>query len=907
MDVERRHHNGGGRERHHGGGGDRHHGGGERHHGGGGRFHGRGRKRNFRERGDDDGDHDRRPRFKPRYEEPAASRLRRLILAIAEQPRDGAANEAQYIAKLLNENFEDDLTRKTFFDLVLQAVSEQPLKIPYVAAVILHANETNAEIGKEALERARVRAQFALDSGDWRGFKLVLRFFACLQPMLADDGVFPLLDEVFNRAVDLQTASQEDAVGLDLVKIILLTLPYLLANSPTTWAEKAAELLEKTDIVASAPHPLEPLVESYLGDEDQKPFGFRSFIGLLQKQLAKESENGWELTCLSRPYTDYKKQASEEATAEIPKHALPEITVPSPVNPGRRPVFPETYFSMYADTEIETVPRTDDIAASLIRDATVDTINLLDFNRVTTARFLMEIDCFWAAGTFAKRGTAFDKLKNDEGRTMWKSEDMAVDAIFSQLFALPIPEHKLVYYHAVVTECCKIAPAAVAPSLGRAIRFLFRNIDSMDMELEYRFMDWFAHHLSNFDFRWKWAEWIEDISRPDLHPKKAFLAGILDKEIRLSFAKRVRGTLPKEYHVLVPEGKDKDTPDFKYSSDDVPFAPEARQILDLLKKKAPDSDIQPIIDNIHAQASEAALSDPLVASTDAYMTAVLVIGSKSLSHLISGIERCRERLVSVGPASEAARRQIISSVVDYWRFRPGTAVGVVDKLLNYTILLPESVVLWALGPERLGKGEPLADAWLYEMVSGTLGKVATRVRQIRDALVNARVAGGMPDEQITKLEELLTQERGAMRALFGEVDDSVGGVARGVSEGMLENEADDAITRILRAWGARWARVFRRRAAVEETWVADEAIKAAIEARKMLEGAERRRAEEVAAEEEREEEERVKREEEESRKREEEEERVKRVKMDEGKVEGGEEVKVDMLDVAPDADMVDGS
>jgi nuclear cap-binding protein subunit 1 len=91
--------------------------------------------------------------------------------------------------------------------------------------------------------------------------------------------------------------------------------------------------------------------------------------------------------------------------------------------------------------------------------------------------------------------------------TAWKPEDVAVDAVFSQLFQLPTPEHKLVYYHSVLTECCKIAPAAIAPSLGRAIRFLYNSLETMDLELSNRFLDWFAHHLSNFGFTWKWSEW----------------------------------------------------------------------------------------------------------------------------------------------------------------------------------------------------------------------------------------------------------------------------------------------------------------------------------------------------------------------------------------------------------------
>lgn len=60
---------------------------------------------------------------------------------------------------------------------------------------------------------------------------------------------------------------------------------------------------------------------------------------------------------------------------------------------------------------------------------------------------------------------------------------------------------------------------------------------------------------------------VEDVQLPMVHPKKAFMIGSLEKEIRLSFAARIRGTLPEPYRPLISEAKEKDTPDFKYSSD----------------------------------------------------------------------------------------------------------------------------------------------------------------------------------------------------------------------------------------------------------------------------------------------------------------------------------------------------
>jgi nuclear cap-binding protein subunit 1 len=356
-----------------------------------------------------------------------------------------------------------------------------------------------------------------------------------------------------------------------LVKIILFTIPYIMSSSATDVDQKAAGILENTDIIAGEPHVLQALVDPYPGNGKEEAVSPNGVLNLLQKQLQNEATLGWELACLPRPWKMLLDGDQADPLATAPKHVLPSINIPEVVNAGPRPLFPELYFSVYANQDIETVPSTSDVASCLIRDAIIDTINILDYNRNATARFLIDIDCYFTPDTFVKRATPFDRLRElreiEGDRSTWKPEDVAVDAVFSQLFQLPHPEHKLVYYHSVLTEACKIAPAAIAPSLGRAIRYLYRNIDSMDLELSYRFMDWFSHHLSNFGFTWKWTEWIDDVDLPSLDPKKAFIQGALDKEIRLSFAQRIKGTLPPPYQQLISAEKEKDTPDFKYNSD----------------------------------------------------------------------------------------------------------------------------------------------------------------------------------------------------------------------------------------------------------------------------------------------------------------------------------------------------
>ncbi|KAJ5333311.1 hypothetical protein MYU51_014337 [Penicillium brevicompactum] len=775
-----------------------------------------GRKRRYR----DDDDFDRRPQRR-RYEEPLFAVIRRQLLTIAESAARRVEDDIQGIAKSVADNFEDEEIRRDFVNISLDLVHEQPMKIPFIAGTVLVAHSLKPELGTEIIVKAAGALQRYIDTGAWREVKLLIRFLGILQPLYEGEGIFPLLEELFARAVDLQTASSEDLLGLELVKIIQFTLPYVMLSPASGFEAQANGLLEKTDIIATTPHALVDLVNTFSPEENQSAAG-QSVISLMQNQLQKEASNGWELKCLPRPWKDLRDSETDEPKSfdSVAKVAFPEVTVPNPVPNGPRALFPEVYLSVYADQEVDTVPSTDDISSSLIRDALVDTINLLDFNRVATAKFLIDIDCYFTPYTFVKRATPFDRMRDLAGEIQpWKPEDVAVDAVFSQLFQLPAAEHKLVYYHSVLTECCKIAPAAIAPSLGRAIRFLYNNLETMDLELSNRFLDWFAHHLSNFGFTWKWSEWAEDLDLAAIHPKLSFINGALDKEIRLSFAQRIKGTLPEPYPKLITPGKEKDTPEFKYASDMAPYAKEGQELMQLIRKKATDEEIQPVISAIEDQAKSQGVEDPKIPSTDAFVTSLCYVGSKSLSHVLSCIERSKDRLLAIGADSKHARTQIITSVMDYWADQPGIAINIIDKLLNYTILSPLSVLEWAL-VESVAAGTILSKPHVFEMISATVGKVTNRMRQI----VAARTQPGLYEPQLTVIDETLSREREDMQTLFKYIEDSIVSIAAGSNDEQMERgdgSGDLPEDAIIRQWGRRWLRVFRRKLAVEEAFISD--------------------------------------------------------------------------------------
>ena len=125
-------------------------------------------------------------------------------------------------------------------------------------------------------------------------------------------------------------------MGIELVKIILLTIPYAIAAGGERFHEKASELLSSTGIVAGNALPVEALIHPYHDEIEENVINYHSVIGLLQQQLTAESQSGWKLACIPRFLVDAMQRTNPEDTLQATPatHVFPTFTIPSPVNPG---------------------------------------------------------------------------------------------------------------------------------------------------------------------------------------------------------------------------------------------------------------------------------------------------------------------------------------------------------------------------------------------------------------------------------------------------------------------------------------------------------------------------------------------------------------------------------------------
>ena len=266
---------------------------------------------------------------------------------------------------------------------------------------------------------------------------------------------------------------------------------------------------------------------------------------------------------------------------------------------------------------------------------------------------------------------------------------------------------------------------------------------------------------------------------------------------------------------MIDASKEVDVPEFRYNDENVAFSGEAKEIAQLIRKKGVKEDFEPIIARIEEQGGRMQV-------IEVFVTAICWVGSKSLSHLLACVERCKEILLGFTADGTEAEKKIVESILAFWGGQVGNGVMVVDKFVNYLIISPESVVEAVLGDSgyRGQGGKVLSEGWVWEIISKITGKVTGRVKGV----VHAVRKPGLDEEKRNEMQGVLETEMAKMRALFAQAQSCVAelGEPNGKAWAMNMSDEDAALVRM---WAAKWLRAFGRRANVEEAWVREELAK----------------------------------------------------------------------------------
>lgn len=514
-------------------------------------------------------------------------------------------DDISYISNPIVAEFEKiEKLREAILSTLYAVVIEQPQKINSLSILIFICNAKNFLVAKYVIEYFHAKAQALLDklkegqmdvdhgveekqaeeAGVFNDLKSVFKFLAALTPIIENHAVANILKLFMTAAVELQNARPDSRVGTaeEIFYNVLISVPYLFANSFSEEnMEDANAIIEIADgfkVIeedsAKTVSILEPFDSKHSNFVDQLPYKPRKIISLILPAIKalQTEEKDWSglRGALFLDFNDLVDPLVKEALAqnaistELVKHALPQLSIPStdellaykPTGLIDRLWFehPRLLFQVYnTTTSFQTVPPIESYFGLFFKDIAFDILTNMSFNQKEASIQLSILDLFFSRDLFAPPGSSVDQLSmiaqdNEAGENVpplstWKIEDVAVESILTMIFQLPSPLHYEIYYYTVLISCCRESPESIAPVFGRAIRFFYKNLDMLDYELKIRYMDWMTTQISNFDFSWKWDEWVADsqkFANLEFHPKKNFIKNLIAKEVRLSNKARIK-------------------------------------------------------------------------------------------------------------------------------------------------------------------------------------------------------------------------------------------------------------------------------------------------------------------------------------------------------------------------------
>uniref|UniRef100_A0A8C0EM92 Nuclear cap binding protein subunit 1 n=1 Tax=Bubo bubo TaxID=30461 RepID=A0A8C0EM92_BUBBB len=297
--------------------------------------------------------------------------------------------------------------------------------------------------------------------------------------------------------------------------------------------------------------------------------------------------------------------------------------------------------------------------------------------------------------------------------------------------------------------------------LAQATEMLYMRLDTMNTTCVDRFINWFSHHLSNFQFRWSWEDWSDCLTQDLEKPKPKFVREVLEKCMRLSYHQRIIDIVPTSFSVLSPANP---VCIYKYgdeSNRSLPGYTVALCLTIAIKNKASNDEIFSILKDV---------PNPNQDDDDDIVLYLLF-----------------HEVFKTLAESDEGKLHVLRVVYEVWKNHPQMIAVLVDKMIRTQIVDCAAVANWIFSSEL---AHDFTRFYIWEILHSTIRKMNKHVLKIQKELeeTKARLArqhkrrdsddddddddrssdreDGPLEEQIERLQEKVESAQSEQKNLF---------------------------------------------------------------------------------------------------------------------------------------------
>ncbi|KAF4025515.1 hypothetical protein G4228_017363 [Cervus hanglu yarkandensis] len=298
------------------------------------------------------------------------------------------------------------------------------------------------------------------------------------------------------------------------------------------------------------------------------------------------------------------------------------------------------------------------------------------------------------------------------------------------------------------------------------------------------FINWFSHHLSNFQFRWSWEDWSDCLTQDPESPKPKFVREVLEKCMRLSYHQRILDFVPPTFSALCPANP---SCIYKYgdeSSNSLPGHSVALCLAVAFKSKATNDEIFSILKDVpnpnqDDDDDEGFSFNPL--KIEVFVQTLLHLAAKSFSHSFSALAKFHEVFKTLAESDEG-KLHVLRVMFEVWRNHPQMIAVLVDKMIRTQIVDCAAVANWIFSSEL---SRDFTRLFVWEILHSTIRKMNKHVLKIQKELEEAKEKlarqhkrrsddddrssdrkDGALEEQIERLQEKVESAQSEQKNLF---------------------------------------------------------------------------------------------------------------------------------------------